>query len=280
MGKITGRKNGNSQGDLQLDLVALAQNKPNARESARNYNSREVYIVPAYETREEQEYEVSRKRSQKKTKSGRTRKFRFKVAAVLLGLVAVAVFLIWDKNPQEEALSKTAENNYEKLPEHPEWTADYLTVSGYARPGDELKEVKSTFVHYTANPGTSAEQNRSYFENLRITKERAASAHFIIGYEGEIINCIPTSEKAYAVIGRNDDSISIECCYKDESGIFTEETYESLVELLAWLLDAYDLKSEDILRHYDAGGKMCPLYYVEHEDAWEQLKKDVEEHTK
>ncbi len=33
--------------------------------------------------------------------------------------------------------------------------------------------------------------------------------------------------------------------------------------------------TEDFLRHYDCGGKKCPLYYTEHEDAWEQLKRDV-----
>ncbi len=49
-----------------------------------------------------------------------------------------------------------------------------------------------------------------------------------------------------------------------------------LISLLAWLTDIYGLDAEDILRHYDCGGKKCPLYYTEHEDAWEQLKKDVD----
>ena len=47
---------------------------------------------------------------------------------------------------------------------HPEWTEDFLTISEYSRPGDSLNRVKNIFVHYTANPGTSAMQNRSYFE--------------------------------------------------------------------------------------------------------------------
>ena len=76
---------------------------------------------------------------------------------------------------------------------------------------------------------------------------------------------------------RNEDSLSIECCYLDkEEGKFTQETYDSLVHMLAWLLQEYDLKSSDILRHYDCGGKLCPLYYVEHEDAWEKLLADVD----
>ena len=158
----------------------------------------------------------------------------------------------------------------------PEITEDLLEVNDYSRPGTKLKQVKSVFVHYTANPGTSAAQNRSYFANLAKTRERSASAHFIIGYEGELIQCIPLEEQAYAVVTRNDDSISIECCYLDEDGKFTQETYDTLVHTLAWLTREYHLSTDDILRHYDCGGKKCPLYYVEHEDAWEKLLADVE----
>ncbi len=158
----------------------------------------------------------------------------------------------------------------------PEITEDLLEVNDYSRPGTKLKKVKSVFVHYTANPGTSAAQNRSYFANLAETRERSASAHLIIGYDGEVIQCIPLEEQAYAVVTRNEDSVSIECCYLDEDGKFTQETYDTLVHTLAWLMQKYQLSVDDILRHYDCGGKKCPLYYVEHEDAWEELLADVE----
>lgn len=160
--------------------------------------------------------------------------------------------------------------------EPPAMIVDYLEPNEFSRPGTELKRIKSVFVHYTANPGTSAAQNRSYFANLADTQERSASAHFIIGYEGELIQCIPLEEQAYAVATRNEDSISIECCYLDDDGKFTQETYDTLVHTLAWLTQEYHLSADDILRHYDCGGKMCPLYYVEHEDAWEKLLADVE----
>lgn len=155
---------------------------------------------------------------------------------------------------------------------------DFLTVNAYSRPGTELRKVRNIFVHYTANPGTSAAQNRSYFENLGTTGETSASAHFIIGYEGEIIQCIPLNEIGYAVKKRNEDSISIECCYLSEDGKFTDETYQSLIRLCAWLLKEYKLAPEDMRRHYDEGGKKCPLYYVENEAAWEQFIRDLEEY--
>lgn len=161
---------------------------------------------------------------------------------------------------------------------HPKWTEDLLTPNPYSRPQRPLTEVRDIFVHYTANPETTAAQNRSYFEQQKDMQERSVSAHFIIDISGEIIQCVPLDEIAFAVKTRNDDSISIECCYSAEDGSFTQETYDSLIALLAWLTDAYDLDTEHILRHYDCGGKKCPLYYTEHEDAWEQLKKDVEDY--
>lgn len=161
--------------------------------------------------------------------------------------------------------------------ERPEITENFLTENPYSRPGEPLKKVKNIFVHYTANPGTDAMQNRSYFENLGLTGETSASAHFVIGYEGEIVQCIPLTEIGYAVKERNYDSVSIECCYLREDGKFTEETYQSLLQLSTWLLKKYKLTPDNVLRHYDAGGKKCPLYYVEHEEAWQQFLADLEE---
>lgn len=200
----------------------------------------------------------------------------FTVAILLVGLLFILletgfVGRIRDVIFREGPLQSRTENT---MP-HPDWTEDFLTVNAYSRPGKSLKKVKDIFVHYTANPGTSAAQNRSYFEQLKDTHERAASAHFIIGYEGEILLCVPLNEIAYAVKTRNEDSLSIECCYLNEDGSFTEETYESLIELLVWLLREYNLDTDNLLRHYDCGGKKCPLYYTENEDAWEQLKQEV-----
>ena len=128
---------------------------------------------------------------------------------------------------------------------------------------------------FTANPGTTAEQNRSYFESLAETWETHASDHFIIGISGEIIQCIPCNEISYASNDRNSDTISIECCIPDESGKFTDETYQSLVELVAWLMGRYELTADDVIRHYDVTGKDCPKYFVENSNAWSDFKTDL-----
>ena len=80
----------------------------------------------------------------------------------------------------------------------PEIMEMLLTENPYSRPGEALEKVKNIFVHYTANPGTSAEENRNYFENLKDTQETSASSHFIIGYDGEIkIGRASCRERAY-----------------------------------------------------------------------------------
>ncbi len=201
------------------------------------------------------------------------------VGLILIYQTTGAVFRMMhhEKSGKGKGIAEIVSEKIEtKRVEPPAIMVDYLEPNEFSRPGTELKSIKSIFVHYTANPGTSAQQNRSYFANLAETQERSASAHFIIGYEGELIQCIPLEEQAYAVATRNEDSVSIECCYLDEDGKFTQETYDMLIHTLAWLTQEYHLSTDDILRHYDCGGKKCPLYYVEHEDAWEKLLADVE----
>ena len=80
--------------------------------------------------------------------------------------------------PEEKEIQGLSESVYEA---HPEWEENFLTPNEYSRPGEALEEVKNIFVHYTANPGTSAAQNRSYFEQQKYMHQASVSAHFIIG---------------------------------------------------------------------------------------------------
>lgn len=206
------------------------------------------------------------------------------VLAVIIGfilcIVTSLIFLfagnVIKKKKSMEAASFSVEDY---VMEKPEITKEYLTPNKFSRPQDKLEEVNAVVIHYTANPGAGAEGNRNYFENLKdagSNPERTyASSHFIVGLEGEIIQCIPLKEIAYASNERNMDTVSIECCHPDESGRFNQETYDSLIALTSWLLTRYDLKKSDIIRHYDVTGKICPKYYVEHENAWKQLKEDT-----
>ena len=157
----------------------------------------------------------------------------------------------------------------------PDLDVQLLSVNPYSRPGIEVDHIDGIVVHYTANAGASAQGNRNYFEQLAKSQTTKASSNFIIGLEGEIIQCIPTWELAYASNQRNGDTVSIECCHADDTGYFNDATYRSLVQLTGWLCQKYGLTSDKVIRHYDVTGKNCPKYFVEHEDAWKAFRSDV-----
>lgn len=157
----------------------------------------------------------------------------------------------------------------------PEIDVQLLTVNPYSRPGRQSSKINGIVIHYTANPGTTAMQNRNYFEGLKDSKQTKASSHFIVGLEGEIVQCVPTWEEAYASNERNLDTVSIETCHWEDDGAYTKETYRSMVKLTAWLCKKFDLTEDDVIRHYDITGKNCPKYFVENEEAWERFKADV-----
>mgnify|MGYP000628946448 FL=1 len=157
----------------------------------------------------------------------------------------------------------------------PEIDVQLLDINEYSRPGIESDGITGIVIHYTANPGSTAQENRDYFEGLKDSHETSASSNFVVGLEGEIIQCVPTWEVAYASNERNKDTISIECCHPDETGKFTEETYQSMVQLTAWFCRKYSLTADTVIRHYDVTRKNCPKYFVENEEAWANFKEDV-----
>ncbi len=154
----------------------------------------------------------------------------------------------------------------------PGWVSvQIVDINGSGRRGQPLQGVKDIAIHYVGNPGTTAQGNHDFY-NQPDTK---VSSHFVIGLEGEVIQCVPLDEKSSATNDRNLDTISIEVCHPDATGQFTEASYQSLVKLTAWLCDHFNLDRSHVIRHYDVTGKPCPLYFVEHPEAWTQFLADV-----
>lgn len=205
-----------------------------------------------------------------RAKRRRTRRIIHTIIYILAVIGAVTVIVLAAKG------LKSLVHQKKVVKEAPEITEELLTPNEYSRPQIALDEVKGIVVHYTANPGTTAENNRNYFEGLATSGDTYASSHFVVGIEGEVVQCIPLTEISYASNDRNNDTISIECCHPDETGKFSDDTYNTLVHLTAYLMGQYDLEIDDVIRHYDVSGKNCPKYYVENEDAWVQFKADVE----
>ncbi|EAK9140814.1 TPA: N-acetylmuramoyl-L-alanine amidase family protein [Listeria monocytogenes] len=153
---------------------------------------------------------------------------------------------------------------------------NYINKNQFSRPGYKLLRVSKIVMHYTANPGASADNHRRYFRDL---KNRYASAHIFID-DKEAICIIPLNEVAYHANERsckltalqastsyyrggnaNLTSIGIEMCL-DKNGNITAATFNRSVDVAAELCKTYDLTASDIIRHYDVTGKNCPAPWV------------------
>lgn len=152
----------------------------------------------------------------------------------------------------------------------------FLTINPYSRPGKKLTSIKNIVIHWVGNAGSSAIANRNYFESLK-NKHIYASSQLILGLNGEIIQCMPENEVAYHAgnLTMNYNSIGIEICHPDWTGKFNDVTYNALIELLTDLCRRYNLTADKIIRHYDVTGKLCPLYYVEHNDEFLEIRNKV-----
>ena len=209
-----------------------------------------------------------REPSRRKRQARRRRRVRAALAGLLAVLTVAVGVLLWLR-------FRPLPGEGVAVPEYV--TEELLPVNRFSRPGIPLKEIRGVVVHYVGNPATTAEANRNYFASLADGREGTfASSHFIVGLEGEVLQCIPLTEIAYASNDRNGDTVAIEVCHPDETGEFSRETYERLVELTAWLCRTFELDPEtDVLRHYDVTGKHCPLYYAEHPENWARFLSDT-----
>lgn len=199
-----------------------------------------------------------------------TRMGVFLLICLLIGLGGMKLFKIGPFDDRYTELTGEAIDAAK-----PDIDVELLTVNEYSRPGTKTDKIRGIVIHYTANPGSTAMQNRNYFEGLKDSHQTKASSHFIVGLEGEIVQCVPTWELAYASNERNSDTVSIETCHPSEDGSYRKETYQSMVQLTAWLCKKFELSENDVIRHYDVTGKNCPKYFVENENAWQKFKEDV-----
>lgn len=207
------------------------------------------------------------------------------VEAVCLILGGIVLLMPKEDPEIEELVTKKVHFDYETETDRvvtfglavprPAIDLQLLSVNEWSRPGIKVSEIKKIVVHYLGNPKTTAQENHDYFESLKNLQDTYMSANYVVGTEGEIIQCVPDGEVAWASNQANYYSISIENCHLDETGKFTDATYWADVHLVAYLTEKYDLERDDIIRHYDVTGKDCPKWYVEHPDQWEQFKDDV-----
>mgnify|MGYP001037739976 CR=1 FL=1 len=223
-----------------------------------------------------------------KRKKRRSRRIIFWIIFIeVIGLSIAAVLLLMPGDDPEvtKLRNKKVKFSYETESEltiryglavpKPKVSVQLLDINEWSRPGIKVSKIRKVVVHYLGNPKTTAQENHDYFESLKDLQDTYMSANYVVGLEGEIIQCVPDGEVAWASNKANYYSISIENCHEDETGKFNDSTYWSDVHLIAYLTEKYGLGRDDIIRHYDVTGKECPKWFVDHPDDWEQFKDDV-----
>lgn len=144
--------------------------------------------------------------------------------------------------------------------------------------------IKFLVLHYSANNGDTALGNCKYFSGAN----RNASAHYFVDEKGiyrSVRNmnvawhCGSTNGYKHKYC-RNTNSIGIEMCSRiDSNGRFyiERETIANAIELTKFLMEKYDIPVDNVIRHYDVTGKMCPKPFVEDEKLWLDFKDRLEE---
>lgn len=145
--------------------------------------------------------------------------------------------------------------------------------------------IKYIVIHYVGATG-GAKANCEYYASKYI----GASAHYFVGFEGEIWQSVEERNIAWHCGAnaykhpecRNSNSIGIELCVRNKGSqaatsrdwYFEDATVRSAVALTRELMEKYKITADRVVRHYDVTGKICPNPFVyNHTDhTWEEFK--------
>lgn len=135
---------------------------------------------------------------------------------------------------------------------------------------------KYIVIHYTGGTG-SAKNNCIYFSGAN----RSASAHYFIDDVSIYEFADPKTKTTwhcgdgkgkYGITNAN--SIGIEVVM-DGNKPFTAAEIERLAWLVQKLMKDFGIPASNVVRHYDASRKMCPLYYANNGNEWNALKAKI-----
>lgn len=149
-----------------------------------------------------------------------------------------------------------------------------LTNTNYD--GANNRNIKYIVIHYVGAVSTAI-NNGNYFKDIY----RGASAHYFIDENG-IVQVVEDKNVAWHCNTkgiykhyecRNTNSIGIEmCCKNNGNWYFEQATVDNTIELVKELMSKYNIPIENVIRHYDVTGKICPEPYVANEQAWLDFK--------
>ena len=141
-----------------------------------------------------------------------------------------------------------------------------------------LSSILGYAIHGTGNKNDTAVNNGKYFQREKVF----ASAHYFIDGYGTIVKSVPYSRTAWAVQTpgmklkgklNNSNTISIELCdIKDKYP--TKKQIAATRWLIKYLNKRCVNAKNNIVRHYDICGKLCPNTMVD-DKVWKKFLKDL-----
>ena len=152
-------------------------------------------------------------------------------------------------------------------------------------------QIKYIVIHYTANNGDTAKNNVDYYSSAVVK----ASAHYFVDEYDTVYQSVLDADTAWAVGAskyvhpycRNANSISIEMCSRNRNGsgrsatdngwYFKDETVNNAIALTKELMAKYNIPIENVIRHYDVTGKICPAPYANDVSKWNDFKRRLTE---
>ena len=124
--------------------------------------------------------------------------------------------------------------------------------------GRQGNRISKIVVHYTGTEA-SAHNNLLYFSR----SSAGASAHYFIDRDGTLRQSVSEGDTAWHAgdWGTNLRSVGIEVV--SGGADFTEAQVETLSQLVAEIRGRCGIGADNVIRHYDVTGKLCPAPYVD-----------------
>lgn len=136
------------------------------------------------------------------------------------------------------------------------------------------RNIRYLVVHYTAgstsNPG-SAKYIAQGFASANASADFVVDDTAFIQYNPDLNNryCWHCGDGNVHPICRNENSIGIEICSSNDNFLssdqpnsekwyFTDTVINQAVILIQYLMSIYNIPYENVIRHYDVSGKLCP----------------------
>lgn len=166
---------------------------------------------------------------------------------------------------------------------------EMLAAPGNYGSSRAASQIKYIVIHYTGNDGDRAANNAAYYQ--RNTVE--TSAHYFVD-DTTVWRSVPDLLTAWAVGGKkyasaeqtgggklhgivtNANSISVELCDTVKDGAYraSEATLTNAAALVVELMKRYNIPLENVCRHFDVTGKLCPSYMVD-AGKWAEFKERI-----